>query len=62
MPLLARIEAHLRRTRTSATRFGLEAIRDPRLVHDLRCGRRPRRGTVRRIEEFLDARQGERRR
>jgi hypothetical protein len=55
MPLVARIEAYLKRTRSSATRFGREAARDPRLVHDLRCGRRVRRATARRIEAFLDA-------
>jgi len=54
MPLLTRIEAYLKRTRTSATRFGREAARDPRLVHDLRCGRRLRRATERRIAAWLD--------
>jgi hypothetical protein len=54
-PLLPRIEAYLKRSRTAATRFGREAVRDPKLVHDLRCGREPRRGTGRRIEAFLDA-------
>lgn len=39
MHLLTRIEAHLRRVHISPTRFGREAVRDPRLVHDLRCGR-----------------------
>jgi hypothetical protein len=55
MPLLARIEAYLKRSRTSPTRFGREAARDPKLVHDLRCGREPRRTTIRRIEAYLDA-------
>ena len=54
-PLLLRIEAHLKRTRVSATRFGREAARDPKLVHDLRCGRELRRATKRRIEAFLAA-------
>jgi 2,4-dienoyl-CoA reductase-like NADH-dependent reductase (Old Yellow Enzyme family) len=62
MPLLARIEAYLKRTRISATHFGREAVRDPRLVHDLRCGRKPRRGMVRRIEAFLIAAEAELRR
>jgi hypothetical protein len=37
--LLTRIEAYLRRTGMPPTRFGREAVRDPRLVHDLRRGR-----------------------
>jgi len=37
--LLTHIEAFLRRTGMPATRFGREAVRDPRLVHDLRMGR-----------------------
>lgn len=37
--LLTKIETYLRRTNTPPTRFGREAVRDPRLVHDLRLGR-----------------------
>lgn len=55
MPLVTRIEAYLKRSRTSATRFGREAARDPKLVHDLRCGRVLRRTTTRRIEAYLEA-------
>jgi hypothetical protein len=55
MQLLARIEAYLKRSRTSPTRFGREAVRDPKLVHDLRCGRTLRPTTTRRIAAFLDA-------
>ena len=54
MSLLTRIEAFLKQSRMSATRFGREAARDPKLVHDLRCGREPRRTTTRRIEAFLE--------
>lgn len=39
--LLREIERHLRLYRVSATRFGRESVRDPRLVHDLRRGREP---------------------
>jgi 2,4-dienoyl-CoA reductase-like NADH-dependent reductase (Old Yellow Enzyme family) len=60
MPLLTRIEAYLKRTRTAATRFGREAARDPKLVHDLRCGRQLRRATERRIEAWLDRAEAER--
>ena len=55
MPLLDRIEAYLRATRTSATRFGREAARDPKLVHDLRCGRELRAATKRRVAAYLEA-------
>lgn len=54
MPLHTRIETYLKRSRISATRFGREAVRDPKLVHDLRCGRELRRTTIRRIEAYLD--------
>lgn len=37
--LLLKIETYLRRTRTPPTRFGREAVRDPRFVYDLRRGR-----------------------
>jgi 2,4-dienoyl-CoA reductase-like NADH-dependent reductase (Old Yellow Enzyme family) len=59
MSLLKRIEAYLKRSRVSATRFGREAARDPKLVHDLRCGRTPRPTLKRRIEAFLDVREEE---
>ncbi|MDO7843352.1 hypothetical protein [Sphingomonas immobilis] len=35
------------------TRFGRLAVRDPRLVHDLRNGREPGARMVARIESFL---------
>ena len=57
--LLWRIERHLRRTGTPATRFGREALRDPRLVPDLRNGRELRVGTAARISADLDARERE---
>jgi hypothetical protein len=37
--LLRRIETYLRRSATSASRFGIEAARDPKLVAELRRGR-----------------------
>lgn len=55
MPLLNRIEAYLRASRISATRFGREAVRDPKLVHDMRCGRQLGAATRRRVEAFLGA-------
>jgi 2,4-dienoyl-CoA reductase-like NADH-dependent reductase (Old Yellow Enzyme family) len=57
MYLLRRIERYLRETDTPATRFGREAVRDPRFVFDLRLGREPRPQTEQRVRAFLDARQ-----
>jgi hypothetical protein len=55
MHLLRRIERYLRETDTPATRFGREAVSDPRFVFDLRIGREPRIETERRVHAFLDA-------
>ena len=59
-PLLRRINDHLKRAGTGATRFGREAVRDPNLVSDLRAGRKPGRRLEARIIAWLDAREGER--
>jgi 2,4-dienoyl-CoA reductase-like NADH-dependent reductase (Old Yellow Enzyme family) len=56
--LLRRIERYLRRSGESATRFGREAVRDPRFVRDLRNGREPGRRLVRRVCDYLDLREG----
>jgi 2,4-dienoyl-CoA reductase-like NADH-dependent reductase (Old Yellow Enzyme family) len=61
MNLLLRIERHLRRSRISATRFGREAMGDPRFVRDLRNGREPRPKTVKRALAWLDREEGQRR-
>jgi 2,4-dienoyl-CoA reductase-like NADH-dependent reductase (Old Yellow Enzyme family) len=53
MTLLRRIERYLRDTNTPATRFGREAVRDPRFVFDLRRGREPRAETEQRVHAFL---------
>ena len=55
MTLLEWIENHLKDQQISATRFGREAVGDPRFVLDLRNGRRPRRKTVTRLEVYLTA-------
>ena len=52
--LLMRIEAYLRRSGVPPTRFGREAVGDPRLVHDLRRGREPRQRMVRRLLDYLE--------
>ncbi|HEX8572707.1 MAG TPA: hypothetical protein VF759_08145 [Allosphingosinicella sp.] len=51
--LLRRIEAYLRRSRVSATRFGIEAARDPKLVPELRAGRIMRPRLRARVEAHL---------
>ena len=58
MELLRRIEKYLKRSGTPPTRFGREAVHDPRFVLDLRNGREPGRAIARRVNAFLD-RQGE---
>ena len=58
-PLVKRIDAHLSRTGLSASRLGLEALGDPRIVFDLRAGRKPRLETERRIMAWLAAAKGE---
>lgn len=55
--LLARIERHLKRTRTPPTRFGRDAVGDPNFVFNLRDGREPRPKTLARILSFIDARE-----
>lgn len=57
MPLLRRVERFLRSSRISPTRFGREAVRDPKFVADLRAGRSPRPSTVRRVIAYLEARE-----
>ena len=54
MSVLIKIDRYLRRTAMSATRFGRLAVRDPRLVHDLRRGRQPGAGMIARIDAFID--------
>ncbi len=59
MHLLSRVERFLRRSRTPATRFGREAVRDPRLVFDLRRGRQTGAKLSARVCDFLDVRERE---
>lgn len=51
--LLTRIEAYLRKTGTAPTRFGRDAVRDPRLVHDMRRGRTPGGRMTERVVAYL---------
>jgi 2,4-dienoyl-CoA reductase-like NADH-dependent reductase (Old Yellow Enzyme family) len=57
LSLLRRIERYLKKTRTSATTFGRESVRDPQLVFDLRRGRQARRPLEARVHAFIDARE-----
>jgi hypothetical protein len=55
MQVLRRIEAYLRRSGVTATRFGRDSLRDPHLVGDLRGGRIMRPATSARLCAYLDA-------
>jgi len=54
LPLLRRIELYLRKKRMTPSRFGRDAVGDPRFVHDLRRGREPRARTLARVNAWLD--------
>ena len=51
--LLREVEKFLRQNVTPPTRFGREAMGDPRFVFDLRNGRDPRPRTVARVRAYL---------
>ncbi len=57
MHLRKRVEAYLKASGTPATRFGREAVRDPRLVHDMRLGREIGPRVAKRIIAFIEARE-----
>jgi len=52
--LLEQVEQFIKRRRMAPTRFGREAVGDPKFVFQLRDGREPRRRTVRRVLDYLD--------
>ena len=54
MHLLRSIERFLRQTGMAPAKFGRAAVRDPRLVFDLRNGREPGERVKRRIEHFMN--------
>jgi hypothetical protein len=54
MHLLRRVERYLRRSGTPPTRFGREAVRDPRFVLDLRNGRQPGAAMEARVAAYLE--------
>lgn len=53
--LLREVEKFLRWSDTAPTRFGREAVGDPRFVFDLRNGRDPRPETIARVRAYLEA-------
>ena len=55
MHLMRRIQLFLKRAEMTPTRFGREAVGDPRLISDLRNGRELRETTAARIHAWLDA-------
>ena len=55
MHLLREVERFLRQSEIAPTRFGREAVGDPRFVFDLRNGRDPRPQTVARVRAYLEA-------
>lgn len=52
--LIRSVETFLRRHAMPATTFGREAAQDPRLVTDLRAGRKPRPPLDQRLRGFMD--------
>ena len=58
MSTLRSIEQFLTRTGMAPTSFGREAVRDPRLVFDLRMGRELGDRMTRRLEHFMNNREG----
>lgn len=55
MTLLVEIDRYIRATGMPESKFGRLAVRDPRLVHDLRRGRSPGPAMVRRVRAFIAA-------
>lgn len=53
MNLLFKIELYRARTRITATRFGRQVANDPRLLLDMRRGRKPSPAMIRRVEAFM---------
>ena len=51
--LIERIEAHMRALKMSPSRFGREAVGDPKFVFSLWEGRVPRKATAARVLAYL---------
>jgi hypothetical protein len=52
--ILDRIDHYLRRSKSSPSRLGRDAVGDPNFVMNLRDGRRPRRATLDRVLAFIE--------
>jgi hypothetical protein len=52
--LLRDVEKYLKNSNTPPTRFGRDAVGDPRFVFDLRNGREPRSRTEEKVRAFLE--------
>jgi hypothetical protein len=52
-PLLAEVEAFLKASEMTPTAFGVAALNDPTLVHEMRRGRECKRATRARIKDFM---------
>ena len=55
MHLKRRIQLFMEREGMAPTRFGREAVGDPRLIFDMRNGRELRNSTIARIQAWLDS-------
>jgi hypothetical protein len=55
--LLREVEKFLKISNVPATRFGREAMGDPRFVSDLRRGREPGPRTIERVRLYLETAQ-----
>lgn len=53
MTMLRTVETFLRQTGMAPTRFGRDAVRDPRIVLDMRNGREPSERMCRRLKHFI---------
>jgi hypothetical protein len=58
MSILHSVERFIRRHDIPPTRFGRDAVRDPRFVFDLRLGREPTDRMKRRVEHFMNTYKG----
>jgi hypothetical protein len=52
--ILDRIDHYLRRSKSSPSRLGRDAVGDPNFVMNLRDGRRPRQATLDRVLAFIE--------
>ena len=57
MELMRRIQHFLKQADMAPTRFGREAVGDPRLISDMKNGRELRDETIARIQAWLDSRE-----